>query len=132
MITLTRSQALTTLIWVRFLIGAISWFLPGAMARLMQINVKANPALPYGLRLFGVRDVLMGMLIQAPRGDALDQQLSIGVAIDLIDVTASGIAGLTGQVSKRAAIVCCSAGLIGASLGAASLGKGPLSKRVHE
>jgi hypothetical protein len=130
MITLTKSQALTSLIWVRFIIGAISWFLPGAMARLMQIDVKANPALPYALRLFGVRDVLMGMLILAPQGKPLNQQLSIGVAIDLIDVTASAIAGFTGQTSKRAAIVCCSAALIGASLGTASLGKGPLSRKA--
>ena len=88
MVTLTRSQALTSLIWVRFIIGAISWFLPSVMARMMLIDAGANPALAYALRLFGVRDVLMGVLIQAPQGDALDQQLYISVAIDLIDVVA--------------------------------------------
>lgn len=130
MVTLTRSQALTTLIWVRFIVGAISWFLPTAMARVMLIDAKANPALSYALRLFGVRDVLMGVLILAPQGDALDEQLCIGVAIDLIDVVASGIAGFTGQISKQATVLCCSAGLVGASLGAASLGKGPLSRKA--
>ena len=129
MITLTKSQALTTLICVRFIIGAISWFLPTVMSRMMLIDPRTNPALSYALRLFGVRDVLMGVLIQAPRGEALDRQLYVGVAIDLVDVVASGIAGSTGQISKRAGILCCSAGLVGALLGAASLGKGPLSRK---
>ena len=71
----------------------------------------------------------MGVLIQAPRGEALDRQLYVGVAIDLVDVVASGIAGSTGQISKRAGILCCSASLVGALLGAASLGKGPLSMK---
>ena len=97
---------------------------------MMLIDARANPALAYALRLFGVRDVLMGVLIMAPQGDARDQQLYIGVAIDLIDVVASGVAGLTGQTSKRSGILCCSAGLVGALLGAASLGKGPLSRKV--
>ena len=57
MVTLTKSQALTTLIWVRFILGAISWFLPKVMTKVMLIDGKANPALPYGLRLFGARDV---------------------------------------------------------------------------
>jgi len=130
MITLTKGQTLTTLIWVRFIVGAISWFLPKVMTRVMLIDVKANPGLPYALRLFGVRDVLMGVLILPPREDVLDQQLSIGIAIDLIDVVASGMAGFRGQISKRAAILCCTAGLVGASLGAASLGKGPLSRKA--
>jgi len=130
MITLTRSQALVTLIWVRFIVGAISWFFPAVMTRMMLIDARTNPALAYALRLFGVRDVLMGVLILAPQGDAREQQLCIGVAIDLIDVIASGIAGFTGQTSKRSGILCCSAGLIGASLGAASLGKGPLSRKA--
>jgi hypothetical protein len=130
MVTLTRSQALTTLIWVRCIVGAISWFLPTVMARVMLIEAKANPALSYALRLFGVRDVFMGVLILAPQGDALDQQLYIGIAIDLIDVVASGIAGFTGQIPKRAAILCCSAGLVGAALGEAFLGKGPLSRKA--
>jgi len=130
MVTLTRSQALTSLIWVRFIIGAIIWFLPSVMAKMMLIDAGANPTLAYALRLFGVRDVLMGVLIQAPQGDALDQQLYISVAIDLIDVVASGTAGFTGHISKRAAILCCGASLVGASLGAASLGKGPLSRKA--
>jgi len=100
------------------------------MARVMLIEAKANPALSYALRLFGVRDVFMGVLILAPQGDALDQQLYIGIAIDLIDVVASGIAGFTGQIPKRAAILCCSAGLVGAALGEAFLGKGPLSRKA--
>jgi hypothetical protein len=130
MVTLTKKQALTAIIWVRFIVGGFSWFFPKAMAEIMLIDPEANPALSYGLRLFGVRDVLMGILLQDFKGDALDRQLQIGVAIDLIDVTASGLAGLTGQIPKRAAILCCCAGLVGASLGAASLGKGPLSKKT--
>jgi len=96
MVTLTKSQALTTLIWVRFILGAISWFLPKVMTKVMLIDGKANPALPYGLRLFGARDVLMGVLISAPQGENLNRQLYIGVVIDLIDAVAMGIAGFTG------------------------------------
>jgi len=93
-----------------------------------MIDAKANPALSYPLRLFGVRDVLMGILLQTSKSDALDRHLSIGIAIDLIDVTAGGLSGFTGQIPKQASIFCCGAGLVGAALGAASLGKGPLSR----
>ena len=130
MVTLTKSQARTTLIWVRFILGAISWFLPKMMTKVMLIDGKANPALPYGLRLFGVRDVLMGVLISAPQGEILDRQLYIGVVIDLIDAVASGIAGFTGQIPRRSGILCCSGCLVGASLGAAALGKGPLARKA--
>lgn len=130
MIALTRRQARITMIGVRFTLGTISWFLPTVMARIMLIDPKANPALSYPLQLFGARDVLLGILILDSQGDTLDQYLQMGIVIDLCDVAASGIAGLKSQISKRSAILCFCAGLIGASLGAAALGKGPLSRKT--
>lgn len=130
MITLTKSQALRMLIAARFIIGASSWFLPTFTARVMFIDAKANPALPYPLRLFGVRDVLMGVWILTSEDKVLDRHLNMSVATDLIDVAASGITGLTGHTRRRSAIFCCGAALIGALLGAAALGKGPLARKT--
>ncbi|GHO96690.1 hypothetical protein KSF_067380 [Reticulibacter mediterranei] len=96
----------------------------------MLIDVGANPAFPYPLRLFGVRDVLMGVLLLSSDGIVLHRHLQMSAAIDLIDAIAAAIAGFTGQISKRAAIFCCGASLIGAALGMASLGKGPLSRNT--
>lgn len=130
MITLTRQQARITMIVVRFTLGILSWFLPTIAARIMLIDPKANPALSYPLQLFGARDVVLGILILDPQNDKLNHYLQIGLIIDLCDVAASGIAGLKGQIPKRSAILCFCAGLVGASVGAAALGKGPLSGKT--
>jgi len=128
MVRLTREQSLLGLMAVRFGLGATAWFAPRFTGRVMLLDVDANPALPYLMRLFGVRDVLMGVVLVTGRGRERDRQLWYGVAIDLIDVSAAAIGGFRQQLSRRGAVLCFGAGLVGASLGAGALGKGPLGR----
>ncbi len=53
----------------------------------------------------------------------------MGIAVDLIDVTAGTIDGLTGRARPLGAVYRAAAGMIGAALGAAALGHGPLAAR---
>lgn len=130
MIALTRNQARIMMIGVRFTLGTISWFLPSVMARIMLLDPKSGSATAYPLQLFGARDVLLGVLILDPQSDTLDQHLQMGMVMDLCDVAGAGISGLKGQLPKRSAILCFCAGLLGASLGAAALGKGPFAEKT--
>ena len=130
MIALTRNQARIMMIGVRFILGTISWFLPSVMARIMLLDPTSDSATAYPLQLFGARDVVLGILILDPRSEMLDQHLQLGMAMDFCDVAGAGISGLRGQLPKRSAILCFCAGLLGASLGAAALGKGPFARKV--
>ena len=129
MIALSRQQATTAIVGVRFVLGAASWFLPRLTARLMLIDLDQNAAAALLLRFFGVRDVYLGATVLGAEPGKRDRLLSIGVAVDLFDVAACVIGGLTGQISKRAALLSSTAGMLGAALCAAAVGAGPLARK---
>jgi len=95
----------------------------------MLIDLGHNAAAALLLRLFGVRDVYLGVTVLGAEPGKRNRLLSIGVAVDLFDVAACVIAGLTGQTSKRAAVLSSTAGTLGAALGAAAVGVGPLARK---
>jgi hypothetical protein len=114
---------------VRFVLGTASWFLPRLTARLMLIDPDQNLAAAPLLRFFGVRDVYLGATVLGAEPAKRDRLLSIGIVVDLFDVAACVIGGLTGQISKRAALLSSIAGTLGAALGAAAIGEGPLAHK---
>ena len=130
MVKLTKEQCLFALMTARFGLGAAAWLAPRPSGRAMLLDADANPAVPYVMRLFGVRDGLMGLMLVTTTGRDRDRQLWFGIAIDLIDVSAAVIAGVRRQLSGPGAILCVAASMVGASLGAGALGKGPLVRQI--
>ena len=128
MLKLNRGSALRTLVGVRFTLGAISWAAPALLHRSMMINGRTENATAYPLRLFGARDAFSGAALVLTAGKQRQRMVVLNVAADLADVAASGLAGITGSVSRRGAALCTVACLVGASLGAAALGRGPLAE----
>jgi hypothetical protein len=129
MLKLTRGACLTALTTARFGLAAAAWFAPRLAGRVILVDAEANPVLPYTLRLFGVRDALMGILLVQTSGRDRDRQLWYGIAIDGIDASAAVIGSVRRQLSPRGAILSAGASLVGASLGAGALGIGPLVAR---
>jgi len=126
---MSRRAALLALRIVRFGLGMLGWLVPEKTSSLMLLDDPSSPSGPYLMRLFAVRDFLMGIEITATHDRELSRQLQLGIAVDLIDVTAGAIDGLTGRARPLGAVYRAVAGTIGASLGAAALGHGPLAAR---
>jgi hypothetical protein len=85
------------------------------------LNASENPQAPYLARLFGVRDIALGVgLVTAPPA-ARRQWLMVGLACDVSDVLA-GIAGRkAGYLSKTSGMLVTGAALGGVTLGVLAL-----------
>ena len=78
---------------LRIFAGAISWASPGHASKLFGVG-SAPPDARTGLlsRLFGVRDLALGLAVRHPNADVRRTALQAGVAIDSADIVASLIA----------------------------------------
>jgi hypothetical protein len=81
------------LVTTRTAIGVGSWAAPGLAGGLFGLDVAANPQSPYLARLFGVRDLALGVGVAATQGEARKLWLKIGIACDLADAAAGVLAG---------------------------------------
>lgn len=102
----------------RIAIGAVSFGNPGLAASLFQLDIAANPQLPYLARLFGSREVALGALTLLARGRTRRTLVLAGIAVDLADA-ATGYLGIReGHVSKAtgAALTGPAAGAVLAGL----------------
>jgi hypothetical protein len=96
----------------------------------MLLDPDANPASSYLVRLFGGRDIFLGVAaLVVPKRDR-NKILGYAAPIDLADATAAAVAGLRRQIPARAAALAAVSGLMGACLGAAAAGRGPLAGKM--
>jgi hypothetical protein len=113
------------LLAVRFVLGTTAWFTPKAFMSAIGMDPFANPQAGYMSRLFGVRDLTLGLGLLASRGDARRVWWRLGILCDLGDAAAGVVSARHGELplgDKRTLTgVVSIAGLLGASLGAAAL-----------
>jgi hypothetical protein len=96
----------------------------------MLIPPETNRGGPYFLRLFGDRDLYLGvaaLLVPEPTRSRL---IGAAAAVDAIDASAALIAGVKGDIPRPAAVLAVSAETIGSALGLAAVGRGPLARRT--
>jgi hypothetical protein len=124
-ISVDRSVATRAILVGRFGLGAASLIFPRFTARLLQMDPDANPASSFLMRLFGVRDIFLGVAPLLVSGQGRSRILGAATGVDLTDATAAVIAGLTRQIPPRASAVGAAAALTGACLSAATMGRGP-------
>ena len=128
MIPLDRSTAARVTLVARCSLGAASLVAPRLTIRMLQLDPNANPSADFLIRIFGVRDIFLGVapfLISDPGRSTI---LGSATVVDLTDLAAAALAGLTGRIPPRAAIVASGAALIRATLSAATVGRGPLGQ----
>ena len=80
---------------LRLGIGVGAWLMPRVAGRLFGLDPVANPQSPYLGRLFGIRDVALGLGALTSDGEAQDQWLRAGLGCDVADALA-GVAGWRG------------------------------------
>jgi hypothetical protein len=105
---------------VRIAIGVGSWAVPEMTGKLFGFRDLGNTETVYMARLFGARDVALGVgtIMSGGRGRKL--WLKLGIACDLADAAAAGL-GLAEGGPKRAMIMAGATALLAVGMGVASL-----------
>ena len=105
----------------RLLVGGGAVVMPVAVARAFGIPADdASPSI-YLARLFGIRAVMMAVLLARSSDAARRQQLRLAVAVDLVDAWSAAAAGRAHQLSPAASRRAVAAALFEAGLGAVML-----------
>jgi hypothetical protein len=116
-----NEQLIQQLVATRAAIGAGAWLMPRFSGRLFGLDPDANPQAPYLARLFGVRDVALGVGLSSSSGAERQQWLRLGVACDLADAAAGVLAGRSGSLPKRATLLVTATALAAAAMGIAAM-----------
>jgi hypothetical protein len=109
------------LVGTRAAVGVSSWVAPGLAGRAFGLDVANNPQAPYLARLFGVRDVVLGVGVKQTSGEARRFWLKLGVACDVADAAAGMISARDGSLPKLSAALVTATAVAAAGLGVAAL-----------
>jgi hypothetical protein len=82
---------------IRLFNGLVALLVPQQLAQRLGIDSDENPAALYVLRMFGIRTVLIGLDLLAPRGPRREHALKAAVVIHASDTAAAWLAGRNGR-----------------------------------
>lgn len=122
--TVPKSFPGRTLVGVRFVLGLSSWLTPKVFMRAIGIDPKSNPHAGYMTRLFGIRDLTLGVGLLSTRGDSRRLWWRLGMLCDVGDLVSGVLSARHGELPAQPRVLApmlVVAGAIGASLGAAAL-----------
>lgn len=89
---LVGEEAVVLLAAARIAAGVGSYLLPGVAARFFGAPPARNPAVPFVVRTFGARDLIMGIGLAGSEGRERDHWLTLGVLVDTMDAAAALLA----------------------------------------
>ena len=89
---------------IRMINGGIALIAPGVIIRRFDEEPGEDNAAVYGLRMFGVRTVVLGIDLVALTGDSLRRALGQAVIIHGTDTATAAWLGFSGRVKPRTAI----------------------------
>lgn len=119
-------DAATVLSVLRSFVGTASWAGPALSWRTFGLGpMDGSPSAALMTRLFGVRDLALGLAVRHPNPETQRAALQIGVAVDAVDLLAGSLAFRRGAPK---------ASLVGVGCGAAvfvGLGLTALADRHH-
>ncbi len=118
MTALPRTLPGKGLVAVRFALGAGAWIFPKALLKLLAAQDTEDPVARWTVRMFAVRDAVLGVGVVATKGEHRRLWWRIGLACDLADL-AGGVIAARHPTKRR--VLSKFAPLIGAALGAAAL-----------
>jgi len=98
-------EPITGLAYGRIAIGALSLLSPSLTARLFLLNPSTNPQLSYMGRMFGSREVALGLITLASTGEARKKLVQLGVAVDGADAYTGIVTAVSGAVPKKTGLL---------------------------
>jgi Domain of unknown function (DUF4267) len=107
---------------LRIAVGLVSWLTPNLAARLFGLNAAANPQAPYLARLFGVRDLVLGVATMTASGQDRRRWLIAGLVCDSADAAAAGLGYRDGYLPAVTTAMLTAPALAAVGMGAKALG----------
>jgi len=104
-------SAVKAIAGLRIVIGAAAWLTPRMAGKSFGLKPAENPQAPYLGRLFGARDVALGVGTLQAAGESQRQWLQLGDAADAVAAIAAGRAGYLPPVTAGLALVPAVAGV---------------------
>jgi ribosomal protein L27 len=89
---------------IRIINGGVGLLAPAVIIKQFGENPDRSPAATYGLRLFGVRTVLIGADLITQRGKPLEHTSGQAVAIHASDTITAAMLGTSGHLRPRTAV----------------------------
>ena len=108
----------------RIAVGSVALANPETAARLFQLDPVTNPQVPYVTRLFGSREVALGLVTLLASGKAQRGLIGLGILVDGADAATGYLAMQDGSISRKTAYT-----LIGPAVGAMASGALGLFRR---
>jgi hypothetical protein len=117
----SRSSAVNALAGLRLAVGFGAWLLPRLAGRLFGLDVDGNPQLPYVARLFGVRDIVLGLGTMTSEGEAQNAWLRAGLVCDAADFAAGLLARRNDEIGPVATVLVSAPAVGAVAMGFAAL-----------
>jgi hypothetical protein len=114
-------QTIRSLAGLRLAVGTSAWATPRLAGKAFGLDADDNPQSPYLARLFGIRDVALGVGALTTTGASRRHWLTLGVMCDAADAAAGILAARGGYLPKVATVLVTGVALAAAGLGAAAL-----------
>ena len=114
-------QTIRSLAMLRMAVGTSAWATPRLAGKAFGLDAEGNPQSPYLARLFGIRDIALGVGALSTTGEARRQWLTLGVMCDAADAAAGIFAGRAGYLPKVPTALVTGVALAAAGLGLAAL-----------
>lgn len=89
---------------IRLVNGTIALLAPRWLLTMFRVDPDSQGVAIYAFRLFGVRTILLGLDLVTAEGEALEHAVRRAPVIHATDTAAAVLAGLSGELPKRAAI----------------------------
>lgn len=93
-------KPVTSISLVRIGLGALSIARPDVAAKAMRLSSANNPQMSYMTRMFGSREVALGLVTLVSKGRARRSITLLGIGVDASDAFAGYDAGRSGVVSQ--------------------------------
>ena len=102
----------------RIAVGSAALANPHAAAKIFQLDPVSNPQVPYVTRLFGSREIALGVATLVTRGKAQKGLIGLGILVDAADAGTGYLAMQDGSVSRKTAmtLIAPAVGAVGSGL----------------
>jgi hypothetical protein len=111
------------IVFLRIVVGVVSYFTPRLGGRLFGLDTRANPQAPYLARLFGVRDLALAVGALQSTGATQKQWRQLGMACDVADVGAAVMGRRDGSLPLATAVLVGGTAVAAAAMSAAAAGE---------
>ncbi len=93
-----------TLAAIRLVNGTLALFAPKMLMTRLGVDVRTSPAVVYGMRMFGVRTLLIGVDMLSSDTDVRERAVRAAPVIHGSDTISAAIAGMRGDLPRRSAL----------------------------